>query len=125
MRQTVNISVNDIQNVNQALLVLKHFINLSSRLLPLLADLQQIEQPTEKEEIDKQRIIDVYKNYRFSTETSEILIGSNILQLIKESFQSLSNVQSGSDKKEYDQALKRFITEQRRLRNKWKATLAN
>ncbi|NVK64289.1 MAG: hypothetical protein HWE22_06860 [Flavobacteriales bacterium] len=125
MRQTVNISVNDIQNVNQALLVLKHFINLSSRLLPLLADLQQIEQPTEKEEIDKQRIIDVYKNYRFSTETSEILIGSNILQLIKESFQSLSNVQSGSDKKEYDQALKRFITEQRRLRNKWRATLAN
>jgi len=125
MRQTVHISVNDIQNVNQALLVLKHFINLSSRLLPFLAELQQIEHPTQKEEFDKQRIIDVYKSYRFSTETSEILIGSNILQLIKESFQSLSETQTGSNDESAEKALKRFIAEQKRLRNKWKATLAN
>lgn len=125
MRQTVHISVNDIQNVNQALLVLKHFINLSSRLLPFLAELKQIEHPTQQEEFDKQRIIDVYKSYRFSTETSEILIGSNVLQLIKEAFLSLSEKQTDSHDESAEKALKRFIVEQKRLRNKWKATLAN
>lgn len=125
MRHTANITVNDIQNVNQALLVLKHFIDLSSRLLPFLAELQQIEHPTHQEEIDKQRIIDVYSSYRFNTETSEILIGSNVLQLISDSFQSLSNVPSGALNEASKTALDRFITERKRLRDKWKLVRAN
>ena len=125
MRHTANITVNDIQNVNQALLVLRHFIDLSSRLLPFLAELQQIKQPSRKEEIDKQRIIDVYSSYRFNTETSEILMGSNILQLINESFQSLSELPAGVLNETSQNALNRFISERKRLQTKWKMVRAN
>jgi hypothetical protein len=125
MQQSVNISVRDISNVNEALLVLRHFIDLSSRLLPFLDELQRKDQPTQKEVYDKERIIEVYQNYHFDTKTSEILIGSNILELINEAFQTLANC---SDKKQYENAQKklvRFILEHKRLNDKWKFVGAN
>ena len=125
MQQSVNISLKDIHNVNEALLVLRHFIDLSSRLLPFLDELQTITEPTEKEEYDKQRIIEVYESYQFDTETSEILIGSNILELIKESFHTLANSKC---EKHYQLAQKKlvsFILEHKRLSDKWKFVGAN
>lgn len=125
MQQSVNISLRDIHNVNEALLVLKHFIDLSSRLLPLLDDLQRIEHPTEKEKHDKQRIISVYNNYHFDTKTSEILIGSNILELIKEAFHTLAGNVPAENPKASQKKLVRFILEHKRLNDKWKYVGAN
>ncbi len=125
MQESVNISLQDINNVNEALLILKHFINLSSRLLPFLDELQRIDQPTDKEEYDKQRIIQVYESYHFDTQTSEILIGSNILELIRKSFCTISNSKSGSSDKKAQINLTSFILEHKRLSDKWKSIKAN
>ena len=125
MRHSVHISVREIHNVNEALLVLKHFIDLSSRLLPFLSELQNIERPTHKELYDKQRIIDVYESYQFDTETSEILIGSNVLQLIRESFESLTNSSSIRNRRKAQKKLSQFILEHKRLNDKWNFVGAN
>ncbi|MDG1331941.1 MAG: hypothetical protein P8P74_06405 [Crocinitomicaceae bacterium] len=125
MRQSVQISVTEINNVNEALLILKHFIDLSSRLLPFLDELQRIEDPTIKEIQDKQKIIAVYQSYHIAPETSEILIGSNILQLIKDSFHSIANSTSERNYKKAQKKLVRFILEHRRLNDKWNFVSAN
>lgn len=120
MQQSVNISLRDINNVNEALLVLRHFIDLSSRLLPFLDELQRINDPTDKENYDKQRIISVYDSYHFDTKTSEILIGSNILELIKDSFHALAHCSPEKNQKATQKNLVRFILEHKRLSDKWK-----
>lgn len=125
MQQSVHISLRDITNVNEALLVLKHFIDLSSRLLPFLDELQRIEKPTDKENCDKQRIISVYNSYHIDAETSEILIGSNILELIKDSFNSIANFKAGKSDKKAQKKLVSFILEHKRLRDKWSFIGAN
>lgn len=125
MQQSVNISVKDIHNVNEALLVLRHFIDLSSRLLPFLDELQRKNEPTNQDEFDKQRIIDVYQNYQFDTKTSEILIGSNILELINDSFQTLAECKSESAYAIAQKKLVRFILEHKRLTDKWNFVGAN
>ncbi len=125
MEQSVNISVRDINNVNEALLVLRHFIDLSSRLLPFLDELQRKSDPTDQERLDKRKIISVYESYHFDTKTSEILIGSNILELIKESFHTLSKPTSENTSKTTQKKLVRFILEHKRLSDKWKFIRAN
>ena len=125
MQQSVNISLKDINSVNEALLVLRHFIDLSSRLLPFLDDLQRKKYPNEQDEFDKQRIISVYENYHFDTKTSEILIGSNILELINESFKTLAACSSENNYEIAQKKLVRFILEHKRLSDKWNFVGAN
>ncbi len=111
--------------MNEALLVLKHFIDLSARLLPFLDELQRKDTPTEQEQHDKQRIIAVYNNYHFDTKTSEILINSNILELINESFQTLSECQTPEQYQVAQRKLVTFILEHKRLTDKWSFVNAN
>jgi len=125
MRQQVQISLKDIHNVNEALLVLKHFIDLSSRLLPFLDELQRVERPSEKDIRDKQKIITVYQSYQIDPQTSEILIGSNILQLIKESFHSIANSTGEQNYRKAQKKLTCFILEHKRLLDKWETIRAN
>lgn len=125
MQQSINITLKDIHSVNEALLVLRHFIDLSARLLPFLDELQRKDAPTEQEQYDKQRIISVYENYHFDTKTSEVLINSNILELINESFQTLAVCKT---KEQYDLAQRKlvaFILEHKRLTDKWSFVNAN
>jgi hypothetical protein len=111
--------------VNEALLVLKHFIDLSSRLLPILDELQRIKEPTPKDIQNKQKIITVYQSYHIDPQTSEILIGSNILQLIKDSFHTIANSTNERHLEKARQKLSSFILEHKRLKNKWKYISAN
>lgn len=104
---------------------MKHFIDLSSRLLPFLDELQRIEQPTRKDIRNKQKIIAVYQSYHIDPQTSEILIGSNILQLIKDSFHTIANSTGERHHKAAQKKLVRFILEHKRLRDKWKYISAN
>ena len=125
MQQSINITLKDIHSVNEALLVLRHFIDLSARLLPFLDELQRKEAPTEQEQYDKQRIISVYKNYHFDTKTSEVLINSNILELINESFQTLSECRTSEQYQVAQRKLVAFILEHKRLSDKWSFIHAN
>lgn len=115
-----------IGNINEAVLVLRHFINLSARLLPFLEELQQKQHPTVKEMVDRSRIIDVYQNYRFDTRTSEMLLDSNVLELIKESFENISSQTNlYRSRGRTNRKLRSFLQEHRRLREKWDLIDAN
>jgi hypothetical protein len=76
-------TVKHIKEMNEAVFILRHFIDLSARLLPMLFTLDKKIDPTYQELRDKEKIIEVFKSYKFETETSRHLLESNILDLIK------------------------------------------
>ena len=75
-----------IVQVNDATVVLRHFIELSAKLLPFFNELSKKEllQPHEAE--NREKIITVFRSYKFDTSTSSILMNSPILEHIKETF---------------------------------------
>ena len=85
-----------ISQINEAVFVLRHFIELSAKLLPFLEELQKKRNPTPEDRLNTQKIIDVYESYSFDTNTSKLLINSNVLELIKNSFDSLTSAASQS-----------------------------
>ncbi len=109
-----------IEQVNEALFILRHFINLSARLLPFLDDLSKKENPSEDDVLDRNKIISVYVNYSFDTKTSQILMDSEILEKIRTSFRSIIQQTDTSPEN-----LKAFLKEHKRLRKKWKMIDAN
>ena len=112
--------VNQINQLNEAIIVLRHFIDLSAQLLPFLDELNRLKHPSKSEEINRERIIDVYNNHKFDTDTSKMLLHSNILELIKESFESLLKNKKGNNK-----SLQSFISEHNRLTQNWHQIDAN
>ena len=113
-----------IENINEALMVLRHFIDLSAELLPMLYVLRQKPNPT-LEEIDNiKKMQDVYEQYAFDTDTSRLLIDSDILDLIQLSF----NKMTYKDPKHPRVAMKNlyaFLNEYKRLKHNWELTVAN
>lgn len=113
-----------IAQINEAIFVLKHFIDLSAKLLPFLEELQLKRNPTVEDRNNKQKIIDVYRNYSFDTSTSQLLMNSNVLQLIKEGFETLTDEQKSSRRTKHS-AVRRFLREHKRLMDDWNFINAN
>lgn len=113
-----------IENINEALLVLRHFIDLSAQLLPMLYVLKQKRNPTQEEYTNIQKIQDVYEQYSFDTETSKLLIDSDVLELIRSSFDNLRNKNSRT-RHAARRNLQEFLNEYQRLRDNWELTVAN
>jgi len=109
-----------IEQLNDALFILRHFINLSARLLPFLNDLSRKESPSQTEIEDRNKIIKVFMNYHFDTKSSEILMDSEILNVIRKTFGSIVQ-KSGNAQKD----LQLFLAEHEQLRKKWKFIDAN
>lgn len=107
-----------IQQVNEATIVLRHFVELSAKLLPLLNDLSKKEQLLPNEVYDRKRIIDVFHGYHFDTSTSKILMDSNVLDTIKNAFDCIEFRQPREDK-EAEAALEEFLDEHDRLVDQW------
>lgn len=114
----------EIHHLNEALLVMRHFITLSARLLPFLNELQQKKHPTSVEITNIHKISEVYENYNFDTNVSEMLLNSNILELIKESFERISD-SSYLKNREANRRLRHFLNEYHRLSEKWGEINAN
>ena len=115
----------DIAQLNEANLVLRHFVDLSARLLPFLDELQRKRFPTDEEQSYKERIMDVFRNYNFDTKTSEMLIGSNILELIKRSFDTISSRSYRLRPGQKNGTLSHFLREYNRLNDNWMKSAAN
>lgn len=113
--------VKEIGNINEALLVLRHFIDLSARLLPLLEELNRKKEPSVEEAVNKLRIIDIYSQYEFDTSTSRILLNSNILDLIQSAFHEVLESKSRSKNRK----LRMFLREHYRLTKDWRKIDAN
>lgn len=113
-----------IENINEALLVLRHFIDLSAQLLPMLYVLKQKSNPTLEEAVNIEKIQEVYDQYAFDTETSKLLIDSDILALIQLSFDKLKHKNTRS-RHVARKNLQAFLNEYERLRDNWELTVAN
>jgi hypothetical protein len=118
------VNSHQIGQLNEAIFVLRHFIELSARLLPFLDELQRLKNPTKSDELNKQKIIDVYANYSFDTKTSRILLNSDVLELIKQSFENLTN-RKHEIVRNSKRPIKQFMNEHRRLNNDWKVVTSN
>ncbi len=117
-------NASDISNINTANFILRHFVDLSARLLPLLNDLTQKRNPTEEEKNSIRKIVSVYSHYRFDPNTSVQLINSNILELIQKTFENIVDAQrkKSIERKLY---LDHFLYERERLIDVWETVEAN
>lgn len=105
----------------QAVFILQKFVRMSRFLLPAYFDLIQKNELTEKEERRLLKIQDVYDSFKASSETSLLLINSNILDLIKGIY-SLSTLETDV---KTTQTYKEFIQESDVLINKWNRQILN
>lgn len=109
----------NIEHINHAVVVLRHFIELSSKLLPFLDELNNKNNPSETDRADRQKIIDAYRSYDFDPITSEALMGSPILFLIRMNFEKM--ILNQRDRR----SMREFNLELNRLRKNWQIIDAN
>ena len=113
-----------ISDVNEAILVLRHFVELSAKLLPFLDELERKKAPTMHNLKSRDKIIAVYRNYEFDTQTSKVLMNSDVLELIKTSFENICNRKNRS-RKNHSRPLIQFLREHDRLQRNWGIVQAN
>lgn len=109
--------VKHIQEMNEAVFILRHFIDLSARLLPLLFKIDQNIEPTLEESRDKEKILTVFRSYKFETDTSKVLLESNILELIKTCYLNVIYEVPSVNKQA---GLADFLNEYNRLKKNWR-----
>ena len=113
----IEMKAKSIEKVNEAIFVLRSFIDLSSELLPYLAELKYAKKLSEDDIIDQQRIIEVFKNYNFDKKISFILIHSTILDTIEKSFNYIIDGKHSKDSSK--KQLLELRKEHYRLKNNW------
>lgn len=118
------IQTSAIQQINEATIVLRHFIELSAQLLPFFNELSKKNILLPQEQSDRNKIIEVYKNYSFDTSTSEILMESDILEIIQQTFKSIEKRTSGKES-DSDKLMIRFQNKHQQLVLNWKQTDIN
>lgn len=110
--------LSQIRQLNEALLVMKHFVELSAHLLPYLERITRKKRLNKKEKQDKAFVFHVYENYDVDPETSKALLNSDIILLIMKSFHSLKNRTKENDS-ETMLYLSKFYKEYHRLIKTW------
>lgn len=115
---------NNIKSLNTAVYVMRHFVELSARLLPYYEKITRNEPHSLEKIADKKRIDEVYQSYQVNPKTSQFLLGSNIISLIRKVYDSLSNREAGSEA-DAQRYLNEFTKEYHRLKKNWYQTLLN
>ncbi len=110
--------VKNIQEMNEAVFILRHFIDLSARLLPLLYKLDQKITPSIEDIRDKEKILTVFRTYNFETKTSELLLESNYFRFNYEIAIPILPKKILFINKQV--SLTNFLTEYNRLKNNWR-----
>ncbi len=118
------IQTSAIQQINEATIVLRHFIELSAKLLPFFNELSKKSILLPQEQNDRNKIIEVYKNYGFDTSTSEILMESDILEIIQQTFKSIEKRSPGRES-DSDKLMTIFQNKHYQLVQNWKLTDMN
>ena len=113
----------NIHRVNEAVYMLRNFIDLSAQLLPFLIELHYSKKPTNTDKEDENRILEVYQNYAFDKETSKLLMNSPILETIQKLFDYIIDSKNTKDKSK--RKLLEFKKEHRRLQKSWMLIDAN
>ena len=118
------IQTSAIQQINEATIVLRHFIELSAKLLPFFNELSKKSILLPQELSDRNKIIEVYRNYGFDTSTSEILMESDILEIIQQTFRSIEKRIPGKDS-DSDKLMTVFQNKHHQLVQNWQLTDTN
>lgn len=118
------IQTSAIQQINEATIVLRHFIELSAKLLPFFNELSKKSILLPQELSDRNKIIEVYQNYGFDTSTSEILMESDILEIIQQTFRSIEKRRPGKDS-DSDKLMTIFQNKHHQLIQNWRLTDMN
>lgn len=118
------IQTSAIQQINEATIVLRHFIELSAKLLPFFNELSKKNTLLPQEQSDRDKIIEVYRNYSFDTSTSEILMESDILEIIQQTFKSIEKRAYGKES-DSDKLMTIFQNKHQQLVLNWKQTDIN
>lgn len=118
------IQTSAIQQINEATIVLRHFIELSAKLLPFFNELSKKAVLLPQEKNDREKIIEVYRNYSFDTSTSQILMESDILDVIQQTFRSIEKRKPGKDT-DSDKLMAVFRNKYLQLTSNWRLTDTN
>lgn len=118
------IQTSAIQQINEATIVLRHFIELSAKLLPFFNELSKKNILLPQEQSDRNKIIEVYRSYGFDTSTSEILMESDILEIIQQTFKAIENRTPGKDSNS-DKLMTIFQNKHHQLIRDWRLTDMN
>ena len=118
------IQTSAIQQINEATIVLRHFIELSAKLLPFFNELSKKSILLPQELSDRNKIIEVYQNYGFDTSTSEILMESDILDIIQQTFRAIERRKPGKDS-DSDKLMNVFQKKHDQLVQNWRQTDTN
>lgn len=108
-----------IKSLNKANFVLRHFVDLSSKLLPILDHLNRIKNPDQSVRLNKIKIAQIYENYNFENSTSIILMDSNILELIQKTYNDITAPSKSRRIGQKNKMLAEFKKEHDRLSSKW------
>ena len=103
--------------------VLQRFVMMSRTLLPKLTELMAKENRSKDEEIKVNRIRDVYESFEANPEVSQLLVNSNIFQLIKDVYKTC--VKSEGFTPQTFHAYNAFIMEADRLIHDWNKQILN
>ncbi|HLV41838.1 MAG TPA: hypothetical protein VKY37_06140 [Brumimicrobium sp.] len=114
----------NIRSLNTAVYVMRHFVELSAKLLPMYERITRNEPHSIYSESDKKRIDVIYETYNINPKTSEFLLGSDIIDLIKKTYSELKN-RSHNNEKTAQEQLEAFQEEYERLKQDWYVTLMN
>lgn len=115
---------NNIKSLNKAVYVMRHFVELSSKLLPYYERITRNEPHSLERIAEKKRIDRVYQSYQVDPKTSQFLLGSNIISLINKVYESLQK-RNNSSEAEAQRYLNEFTKEYHRLKSNWYQTLMN
>lgn len=113
-----------IAQVNDATVVLRHFIELSAKLLPFFNELSKKEVLLPQEKINRTKIIEVFSSYKFDTSTSGILMNSTILETITELYKHIEKRIPGEESFA-DFLMEEFLNEHSTLVTNWVKTDLN
>ena len=115
---------NSIYTINTALFVMRHFVELSAKLLPYFERITREQTTNDKVILEKEKIQAVYENYDINPTTSKLLMDSNIISLIQKGYKAIKNREKAKDPKVY-KLLKEFKHEYKKLQKDWNSTLMN
>lgn len=111
------LKVESIQQINDGLIVMKHFFELNKKLLPIYFTLNIKSNKSIKDYLDMDKINTVYDSYNFDVNSSKVLLNSEILDYIQHAYFVIQNKNSTLNEKQL--ALKTFLDEYKLLQNNW------
>jgi hypothetical protein len=117
------LKVESIQQINDGLVVMKHFFELNLKLLPIYFDLNMKGNKSVRDYLDIDKINTVYDSYNFDVKASKVLLNSDILDYIQHAYFVIQNAATSLEEKQ--NALNLFLNEYKSLKKDWNLIEAN